>query len=331
VRRNGGGRKSIININPEVVSKVKEIVDGNTFGNPENPLSYTSKSLRRIEAELNAAGYKIGYDTVNKILQKQGYSLQLNRKMMQIGSQHIDRNKQFEYINEKAKEFIKCGEPVISVDAKKKELVGNFKNSGRVYREKSNPIKVLDHDFPLKELGKVTPYGIYDVDKNAGFVNLGISADTSEFAVESILRWWQTVGRNTYPNAIKIYINCDGGGSNGSRVRLWKYQLQEFANITGLEVHISHFPPGTSKWNKIEHKLFCYISSNWKGIPLISIETIIALISNTSTQTGLEVKCIRDDTKYELGIKVSDEDFDKISIIHDVVCPSWNYVISPSR
>ena len=209
--------------------------------------------------------------------------------------------------------------------------MGNFKNNGRVYNKSKNPTKVLDHDFPLKKLGKVTPYGVYDISRNEGFVNLGISKDTSEFAVESVSRWWLTVGKNTYPEATKLYINCDAGGSNGSRNRLFKLQLQEFADQSGLEVHVSHFPPGTSKWNKIEHRLFCYISSNWRGKPLISIETIINLIGSTTTTTGLKVKCVKDDKIYKIGIKVSDADFEKINIEREQICSEWNYVISPRK
>ena len=272
VRKSGGGRKSVKEKYPEIMGEIKSIVSGSTFGNPENPLAYTTKSTRKIKQALNERKYEIGHNVVADILEELGYSLQLNQKMLQVGEEHPDRNTQFEYINSKAKQFLESGAPVISIDAKKKELVGNFKNNGRAYNEKKNPTKVLDHDFPLKELGKVTPYGIYDRNRNEGFVNLGVSKDTSEFAVESISRWWLTVGKNTYPNASRLYINCDGDGSNGTRNKLFKLQLQEFANHSGLEVHVSHFPPGTSKWNKIEHRLFCYISSHWRGQPLISIE-----------------------------------------------------------
>jgi hypothetical protein len=331
VRREGGGRKPIKIKTPEVISAVEDLVRDETYGNPESPLSYTTKSLRKIQAYLNSEGYSIGYDVIGDILKEQGYSLQLNQKMMQVGNEHPDRDMQFKYINQKCLDFLAAGEPVISIDAKKKEMVGNFKNNGKTYNKKKNPTKVLDHDFPLKELGKVVPYGVYDIGKNEGFVNLGISKDTAEFAVESIARWWLTVGKNTYPDATKLYINCDGGGSNGTRVRMFKLQLQEFVNQSGIEVHISHFPPGTSKWNKIEHKLFCFISSNWKGKPLISVEAIINLISNTTTTKGLKVTCIRDDNKYEIGKKVSDEDFNKINIERHTTCPEWNYIIRPIK
>jgi len=330
VRREGGGRKSIKEKMPEIIREIENIVRNETYGNPENVLSYTTKSLRKIQSHLNDKGYSVSHDVVGDILKELGYSLQLNQKMIQVGSEHPDRDEQFKHINQKSLKFLSAGEPVISIDAKKKEMVGNFKNGGKTYNKTKEPTKVLDHDFPLKELGKVIPYGVYDIAKNEGFVNLGISKDTAEFAVESISRWWLTVGKNTYPNADRIYINCDGGGSNGARVRMFKLQLQEFANQSGIEVHISHFPPGTSKWNKIEHKLFCFISSNWRGQPLISVETIINLISSTTTTKGLKVKCVRDDNKYEIGKKVSDEDFDKINISREEICPNWNYIIKPN-
>jgi hypothetical protein len=276
-------------------------------------------------------GFDVTHDTIGNVLRDMGYSLQQNQKMLQVGAPHPDRNAQFEYINKKCGEFIEQGEPVISVDTKKKENIGNFKNNGAEYSQKKEPTKVLDHDFPIKELGKVAPYGIYDINRNEGFVNLGVSHDTAEFAVESILRWWQTLGRNTYPNASKLLINSDNGGSNGSRIRLWKKQLQQFANITGLDVHISHFPPGTSKWNKIEHKMFCFISKNWRGKPLISVETVIDLISNTTTAKGLKIVCIKDENTYELGTKVTDEELAEIKITRDEFHGDWNYVISSKR
>ena len=227
-----------------------------------------------------------------------------------------------------ASEYIEAGEPVISVDTKKRENIGDFKNNGKEYREKKNPRKVLDHDFPIPELGKISPYGVYNLNDNTGFVNVGTSHDTSEFAVESISRWWETVGKHTYPNATKIYINCDCGGSNGVRRRMWKYQLQQFADRTGLEIEVSHFPPGTSKWNKIEHRLFCYISKNWQGKPLIDVQIAVDLIGSTQTTTGLKVICVRDDTEYELAKKVSDDDFESISIEKIGQFETWNYRIS---
>jgi hypothetical protein len=331
IRKSGGGRKAVKEKYPEIVGEIKNIVSNSTFGNPENPLTYTTKSTRKIKQALNEKEYEIGHNVVADILEELGYSLQLNQKMLQVGEEHPDRNRQFEYINDKAKQFLESGDPVISIDAKKKELVGKFKNNGRTYNERKRPTKVLDHDFPLKELGKVTPYGIYDISRNEGFVNLGISKDTSEFAVESISRWWLAVGKNTYPNVSRLYINCDSGGSNGVRNKLFKLQLQEFSNQSNLEIHVSHFPPGTSKWNKIEHRLFCYISSHWRGQPLISIEAIIDLIGSTTTASGLKVKCVRDETAYRIGIRVSDDDFEKINIKKETTCPDWNYIISPNK
>jgi transposase len=331
IRKAGGGRKSIKEKYPDIMKEIEQIVSDTTFGNPGNPLSYTTKSIRKIEQILNEKKYKIGYDVVANILKELGYSLQLNQKMLQVGKEHPDRDKQFGFINNKAKQFIDEGNPVISIDAKKKENIGNFINNGRTYRKKKEPTKVLDHDFPIKELGKVTPYGVYDIGRNEGLVNLGISSDTSEFAVESISRWWLTLGKNTYPKSKRLYINCDGGGSNGSRNRLFKFQLQQFANQSGLEVHVSHFPPGTSKWNKIEHRMFCYITSHWKGQPLISVQTVIQLIGSTTTTTGLKIVCMKDDTIYEIGIKVCDKDFAAINIKHLETLPAWNYIISPNK
>ena len=331
IRKAGGGRKSLKEKHPEISEIIERIVSDETFGNPENPLSYTTKSTRKIKQILNEQGYEIGHNVVGDILEEQGYSLQLNQKMLQIGEEHPDRNDQFEFINGKAKQFLELGNPVISIDAKKKENVGNFINNGTSYSKSKNPTKVLDHDFPIKELGKVTPYGVYDISRNEGFVNLGISKDTAEFAVESISRWWLTLGQNTYPNASKLYINCDGGGSNSCRNRLFKLKLQEFADQSDLEVHVSHFPPGTSKWNKIEHRMFCYISSHWRGQPLISVEIIITLIGSTTTTTGLKITCVKDERTYELGIKVSDEDFERINIKNEIICPAWNYFVSPRK
>jgi transposase len=331
VRKAGGGRKPVKEKHPEIPEIIERAVSDSTFGNPENPLTYTTKSTRKIKQILNEKGYEIGHNVVGDILEELGYSLQLNQKMLQIGDEHPDRNTQFEFINDKAKRFLAARLPVISIDAKKKENIGNFANNGKSYRKSKDPVKVLDHDFPIGELGKVTPYGVYDVSRNEGFVNLGISKDTPEFAVESISRWWLTLGKNTYPEATKLYINCDAGGSNGYRNRLFKLQLQDFADQSNLEVHVSHFPPGTSKWNKIEHKMFCYISSHWKGQPLISIETVVTLIGSTTTTAGLKIVCVRDNSVYAIGIKVSDEDFATIDVKKETICPEWNYIISPRK
>lgn len=292
-------------------------------------LSYTTESLRKIENELNNRGVKIGRTTIAKTLDSMGYSKQSNQKMLQVGEPHPNRNAQFEHINKTAAEYIKTGVPVISVDTKKKENIGNFKNNGQEYRHKKDPRKVLDHDFPIEELGKISPYGVYNLNNNTGFVNVGTSHDTGEFAVESISRWWESVGKHTFTNSNKIYITCDSGGSNGCRVRMWKYQLQQFANRTGLEIEVSHFPCGTSKWNKVEHRLFCYISKNWQGKPLVDVQTAVDLIGSAKTTSGLEVICIRDDTDYELAQKVSDEDFEAINIDKIKPFETWNYKIFP--
>jgi len=299
---------------PDIEEAVHKIVDGSTYGNPERILSYTTESLRKIEGELKSRNINVSYKTIGKILDSMGYSKQANQKMLQIGEPHPDRNAQFEHINKTAAEYLRAGDPVISVDTKKKENIGNFKNNGQEYRNKKDPRKVLDHDFPLEELGKITPYGVYSLNNNTGFVNVGTNHDTSEFAVESISRWWETVGKHTFPGKKRIYINCDSGGSNGYKVRMWKYQLQEFATRTGLEVEVSHFPRGTSKWNKVEHRLFCYITQNWKGKPLVDVQTAVDLIGSTRTTTGLRIICVRDDTEYKLAQKVSDEDFEAIPI-----------------
>ena len=330
VRRSGGGPKRVEEKHPDVEGMIRAIVDGSTYGNPERVLSYTTESLRKIEAKLASQGITVSYKTVGKILDSMDYSRQANQKMLQVGEPHPDRNAQFEHINETAAKYLKAGDPVISVDAKKKENIGNFKNNGQEYRQKKDPRKVLDHDFPIEELGKIAPYGVYNLNNNTGFVNVGTSHDTSEFAVESISRWWEAVGKHTFPSCDRIYITCDSGGSNGYRVRMWKYQLQEFADRVGLEIEVSHFPRGTSKWNKVEHRLFCYISANWKGKPLVDVQTAVDLIGSTKTTTGLKVICVRDDTEYELAKKVSDEEFKTISIAKIPPFEAWNYKISPA-
>lgn len=329
IRRSGAGRNTIEDKYPDIENKIHGIIDGKTYGDPMRVLSYTIESLRKIQSELERDSIFVGHVTVGKILNSMGYSKQANQKMLQIGKANPDRNAQFEYINKTANQFLEAGEPVISVDTKKKENIGNFKNAGEEYRPKGNPRKVLDHDFPIEELGKIAPYGIYNVNSNLGFVNVGTSCDTSEFAVESISRWWEVVGKQTFTHAKTLYITCDCGGSNGNRTKMWKYQLQQFANRTGLEVQISHFPPGTSKWNKVEHRLFCYITKNWQGKPLVDVQTAIDLIGATRTATGLKVVCVRDDTKYTLAKKVSDDDFATITLDRIAPFEEWNYRISP--
>ena len=332
LRAAGGGRKKLETSMPDLDEHILQIVDGSTYGNPEKVLSYTTMSLRAIQQKLlENFGEDISFRSVGTILEKLGYSKQANQKMLQVGAPHPDRNQQFEFINNKSARFLKQGLPVISVDTKKKENIGNFKNNGQEYRKSGDPLKVWDHDFPILELGKVAPYGVYVLNDNTGFVNLGTDHDTAEFAAESILRWWTTVGQNTFPNADKIYINCDNGGSNGSRLHLWKYELQQLANITGLEINVSHFPPGTSKWNKIEHRLFCYISKTWQGQPLIDIETVVQLISSTTTSKGLKVICQVDNNKYALGQKISDEEYNKIRLFPGKTLGDWNYIIKPQK
>ena len=328
IRKAGGGRKAASVKYPNLQEAIERIIDGKTYGDPEKVIHWTTKSLMSIASALEEQyGIEVSHTVVAGELTKMGYSKQLNQKMLQVGNAHPKRNEQFEYIDATSKAYIAEGVPVISIDCKKKENLGNFKNNGAEYRPKKDPRKVLDHDFLMKELGSVAPYGIYDIDKNTGFVNLGTSHDTAAFAVNSILQWWLHIGKETYPNAKQLYITCDGGGSNGSRIHLWKAQIAQLAEKTGLEIHISHFPPGTSKWNKIEHRLFCFISRTWAGQPLIDIETVIDLIGSTTTQQGLTVKCVLDNNEYPTGIKVSDEAYNNISIERVGPMPDWNYII----
>ena len=332
IRKSGGGRKKLEETYPDLPKWIEDIVSAETYGNPENPLVWTTKSLRNIqEAILSEHNIYIAFRSIATQLKKLGYSLQANKKMLQIGESHPDRNAQFEHINDTAKSFIDDGQPVISVDTKKKEMIGNYKNNGQEYRQQKDPRLVFDHDYPVDELLKVAPYGVYVLNDNTAFVNLGKSSDTSEFAVESIYRWWEIVGKNNFPDATKLLITCDCGGSNGYRTRLWKRELQAFANTTGLEVHVSHLPPGTSKWNKVEHRLFCYITANWKATPLVDIDTVINLISNTTTTKGLTVICMKDDNVYTRGIKVPDKEFYEIEFIKIQPFGAWNYKFIPKN
>ena len=284
VRKEGGGRKSKLEKNPMLLESVEDIVRESTYGDPMNPLCWTTLSLRTIASTLkDDYGYEVSQNIVANCLDMLGYSRQQNQKMEQLGSQHPERDAQFRFINDTSKSFLDGGDPVISVDTKKKELLGGFKNNGSEYRKEKDPRMVLDHDFEIKELGRIVPYDVYIVNDNTGFVNLGTNNDTSDFAGESILQWWLHVGAETFPDAERIYITCDGGGSNSSRTWLWKQNLQRLADETGLEVHCSHFPHGTSKWNKVEHRLFCYISRNWEGKPLYDLETAVNLIGSTKT------------------------------------------------
>jgi len=328
VRAIGGGPKWTEEKYPDIQKHIQQIVEGSTYGNPEKVISWTTASLRVIEKKLlEQYSEKVSWVTIGDILKDMGYSKQANQKMLQVGEPHPDRNAQFEYINARAKEFIAAGEPVISVDTKKKENIGNFRNPGSEYRRTKDPRKVLDHDFPIEELGKIAPYGVFCQNDNTGFVNVGTSHDTPEFAVESISRWWSCVGQHTFPNATKLLITCDCGGSNGYRLRLWKYGLWQLAQQIGLNIYVCHFPPGTSKWNKVEHRLFCYISKNWQGKPLVSVEAAINLIGSTTTSTGLKVICKRDDTVYQLAQRISDEEFKSIGLIKIIPRESWNYML----
>jgi len=328
-RKGNGGRKKVSEIYPNIYDEIEEIIKPHTRGHPENPLLWTSKSVRKLQAALEERGIKVAHRTICDLLKELGYSLLSNRKDLVLKESHPDRNEQFEYINEQAKLFISEREPVISIDAKKKENIGNFKNNGVEWQKSKDPIKVLDHDFPLKEKGKAVPYGVYDIAENKGFVNVGISGDTAEFATNSILKWWEIVGKKTYPNATKILITADCGGSNGYRVRLWKVKLQEIANRLSIAIHVAHYPPGTSKWNKIEHRLFSYISINWRGKPLDELLTVINLIASTTTAAGLTVECISDTQEYKKGLVVSDEELNAVNIKPKDFHGEWNYVIFP--
>lgn len=329
IRKIGGGRKRTTDLDETLRSDLESLVEPVTRGDPESPLRWTSKSVRKLADELKRMGHKTSHRMVAELLREIGYSLQANRKTAE-GSSHPDRNGQFEHIYREVKEFQSAGQPVISVDTKKKERVGDFKNGGRELRPKGDPEKVRVYDFEIPELGKVAPYGVYDQTLNAGWVNVGTDHDTATFAVESIRKWWLTMGQEAYPNAERLLITADGGGSNGARVRLWKIELQKFANETGLVISVSHFPPGTSKWNKIEHRLFSYISQNWRGKPLVSHEVIVNLIASTTTRKGLTVRCELDTKKYIKGIKVTDKELKQVNIIRDEFHGEWNYSIHPS-
>lgn len=328
LRKKGGGRKKTIEKNPKLEESILELVESTSRGDPENPLRYTTKSVRKLQNEIEKKGYKISYPLIAEILHDNKFSLQSNSKSIE-GKQNPDRNSQFEFINQDTKTQIARKEPVISVDTKKKELVGNFKNNGKEWNGKGDPIKVNTHDFEDKNLGKVVPYGVYDLDKNHGWINIGIDNDTAEFAVESIRKWWKKIGKSKYPNAKNLTITADSGGSNGYRTRLWKLELQKLSNQTGLVIRVRHFPPGTSKWNKIEHRLFSFISKNWRGKPLLTHAVIINLISATKTEKGLEVSCMLDKKNYPIGIKVSDEEYAKINIFREEFHGDWNYIIKP--
>ena len=330
VRRAGGGRRALCDTDPELVPALKCLVQPATLGDPMRPLIWVSKSLEKLAAALTEMGHPIGPDTVRKELVKLGFSRQSNRKADE-GSHHPDRNAQFEYINAKVVAAQVRQQPVISVDTKKKELIGNFKNGGTDYRPKRKPRRVNVHDFEDKKRGKVVPYGVYDMFANVGFVSLGITSDTAEFAVQSIRCWRKRMGRQRYPKARELTITADCGGSNGARVRLWKRELQKLADDTGLVIHVHHYPPGTSKWNKIEHRLFCHITQNWRGRPLTDRLAVVELIGATTTKTGLKVDCALDTRTYQKGIKVSNAEMKALNITGDRFHPEWNYKITPRQ
>lgn len=328
VRHAGGGRPAIEELQPQIIPALESLVDPVTRGDPESPLRWTSKSTRRLAAELGEQGFKVSPQKVGQLLHASGYSLQANQKTLE-GASHPDRNGQFEFINERVDAFQGRGAPVISVDTKKKELVGDFHNRGSEWQPSGQPVPVRVHDFIDDDLGKVIPYGVYDLARNTGWVNVGIDHDTPAFAVESISRWWRQMGRRAYPDAKELLITADGGGSNGARSRLWKLELQGFADRAGLSVSVSHFPPGTSKWNKIEHRLFCHITENWRGRPLTDHETVVQLIGSVRTSTGLTVKARLDIRSYATGIKVTDSQMDDLALTQERFHGEWNYTLHP--
>jgi hypothetical protein len=330
IRAPGAGRKRVETLDQGLESALEALVEPASRGDPMSPLRWTLKSTRVLSEELTRQGHPVGRTVVGEFLHAFGYSLQSTRKTRE-GASHVDRNAQFEYINAQATAFLKGRRPVISVDTKKKENVGDFENRGREWRPRGRPAEVRVHDFIDKELGKVAPYGVYDLANNVGWVSVGISHDTAEFAVATIGTWWRRLGRRRFPKARSLLITADGGGSNGTRVRLWKWEIQKFVNRTGLTVTVCHFPPGTSKWNKIEHRLFSFITKNWRGKPLESHATILRLIASTKTATGLKVYCELDDHHYEKGIEVSDKQMARINIKRHEFHGDWNYTIRPQR
>jgi len=328
VRRPGGGRKSAEELHPGLREALEALVEPTTRGDPESALRWTCKSVRNLAEELGQQGYRVSHQVVTELLHDLEYSLQANRKVLE-GSQHPDRNAQFEYLNDQVQQQVAAGQPAISVDAKKKDLVGPFKNGGRELRPKGHPEQVRVHDFVDKRLGRATPYGVYDLARNQGWVTVGIDHDTAEFAMASMQHWWQTLGRAAYPGATSLLITADGGGSNGSRLRLWKLELQRFADESGLELRVCHRPPGTSKWNKIEHRLFSYSTQNWRGKPLVSYDVIVSLIAATKPRSGLEVRCELDNRAYPTGRKVTDAEFACLNLARDEFHGEWNYRIRP--
>jgi hypothetical protein len=330
VRRPGGGRKSLSATNPRLLEDLNGLVEPSARGDPMSPLRWTCKSLRRLSAELKKLGHQISHTVVGELLKKQKFSLQANRKTLE-GADNPDRDAQFHFINDAVQAALAENQPVISVDTKKKELVGDFKNAGREWRPQGEPEDVRVHDFLIEDLGRAVPYGIYDLAANTGWVNVGVDNDTAAFAVQTIRRWWQDVGGVRYPLAKRLLITADGGGSNGSRVRLWKRELQRLADELGISIEVRHLPPGTSKWNKIEHRLFSFITQNWRATPLVSYRVIVDLIAATTTETGLKVYCELDANSYPKGIVVSDDEIASLNIQRADFHGEWNYTIAPSN
>lgn len=326
IRREGGGRKRAVVVDPTLKDDLESLVEPTTRGDPQSPLRWTCKSLRVLASELTRMGHRIGRQAVGNLLHELGYSLQANRKETE-GSSHPDRNAQFEHIARKVRSYQRSGDPVISVDTKKKELVGDFKNGGREWRPKGDPERVRVHDFVIPELGRAVPYGVYDLNRDAGWVSVGVDHDTASFAVESIRRWWYAMGQPAYPKARRLLITADSGGSNGARVRLWKVELHRLATELGIPISVCHYPPGTSKWNRIEHRLFSFITRNWRGRPLLSHAVIVSLIAATTTRSGLRVRAQMDDDLYPLGVKVSKAELDRVPLKADRLRGEWNYTI----
>jgi len=329
IRHIGGGRKAATHHQPKLIEELQNLVEPVTRGEPDSPLRWTCKSTRRLSEELIKNGFKVSSRIVRLLLTKLGYSLQGNKKTIE-GKQHPDRNAQFEYINTQVKKKMQESQPVISVDTKKKELIGNYANNGKNWHKKGMSPKVNGHDFPGKDVPRAHPYGIYEIQRNHGFVNIGTDHDTATFAVASIRAWWRKEGKKAYPKAKRLLITADAGGSNGHRLRLWKWELQRFANEIKLPISVSHFPPGTSKWNKVEHRLFSFISSNWRGTPLNDYATVVNLISSTTTVKGLKVSCLLDKKKYPIGKKVTDEEWKSIKLTRSNFHGDWNYLIEPN-
>jgi transposase len=330
IRQRGGGRKPLTSHDPRLLEALNALIDPCTRGDPESPLRWTCKSTYKIAAALQAQGHRLSQRSVYAILKDWGYSLQSNRKLEE-GTQHPDRDAQFQRINRLVKRFQRRGQPVISVDAKKKENIGNFAKAGQEWERHGQPRRVNTYDFPDKDKGKACPYGVFDLTNHEGWMNVGISRDTAEFAVESIRRWWKRMGQPRYPHATELLITADGGGSNGYRTRLWKRELQQLANGLGLSIRICHFPPGTSKWNKIEHRMFSFVTKNWRGYPLDSLATVVNLIANTTTEAGLHIEADIDSTVYEKGIAVSDEEMQSLNIKRAKFHGEWNYKIMPQK